>query len=62
MIVPDAAEIAESYLRLGKANASKVFPLRFESVVPLKSGTVKGEIPGFIILVDFTTMHTRIVQ
>jgi hypothetical protein len=29
MMVPDSATIAESYLRLGKAGASKVFPLRF---------------------------------
>jgi hypothetical protein len=62
MIVPDAATIAESYLRLGKTDASKVFPLRFESAVPLKCGTIKGQIPGFLVLVDFKTMRTRVVQ
>src|SRR5947209_5549936 len=47
IIVPDAAAIAENYRRLGKTSSSKVFPLRFESEVPLKSGTVSGEIAGF---------------
>jgi len=62
MIVPDAARIAKSYARLGKADASQVFPLRFESAVPLKCGTIKGEIPGFLVLVDFKTRQTRVVQ
>ncbi len=62
MIVPDAATIAKSYARLGKADATQVFPLRFESAVPLKCGAVKGQIPGFLVLVDFKTMQTRVVQ
>jgi hypothetical protein len=62
MIVPDAATIAENYLRLGKTDASKGFPLRFESAVPLKCGTIKGQVPGFVVLVDFKTMRTRVVQ
>jgi hypothetical protein len=61
-IVPDAATIAENYLRFGKTDASKVFPLRFESAVPLKCGTIKGQVPGFVVLVDFKTMRTRVVQ
>jgi hypothetical protein len=62
MIVPDAATIAKSYARLGKADATQVFPLRFESAVLLKCGAVKGQIPGFLVLVDFKTMQTRIVR
>jgi hypothetical protein len=62
MIAPDAATIARSYARLGKADASQVFPLRFESAVPVRGGTIKGQIPGFLILVDFKTMQTRVVQ
>ena len=61
MIAPDVAAIAESYLRLGR-DASKVFPLRFESAVPLKCGTIKGQVPGFLVLVDIKTMQTRVVQ
>jgi hypothetical protein len=62
MIAPDAATIAKSYLRLGKADVSTVFPLRFESAVQLKCGTVTGQVPGFLVLVDFETMLTRVVQ
>src|SRR5207302_3482510 len=62
MIVPDAATIAENYARLGKADASQVFPLRFESAVPLKCRAIKGQIPGFLVLIDFKTMQTRVVQ
>ena len=61
-IAPDDTMIAQSYARLGKAGASQVFPLRFESAVPLKYGTIKGEVPGFLLLVDFKTMRTRVIQ
>jgi hypothetical protein len=61
MIVPTAQQMAESYLRLGKSSASGVFPIRFESAVPLLETQVRGEIPGFLILEDFSTMRTRVV-
>jgi hypothetical protein len=61
MIVPTPEQIAESYLRLGQSCVSKVFPIRFESAVPLRCGKVRGDIPGFLILEDFETMRTRIV-
>jgi hypothetical protein len=61
MIVPTAQQIAGSYLRLGKSSASGVFPIRFESAVPLRDRQVRGDIPGFLILEDFKTMRTRVV-
>ena len=62
MLAPDAAAIAECYARLGKEDASQVFPLHFESAVPLKCGTIRGHVPGFLVLVDFKTMQTRVLQ
>jgi hypothetical protein len=62
MIVPDDAMIAQSYARLGKTGASQVFPLHFESAVQLKYGTIKGEVQGFLVLVDFKTMRTRVIR
>jgi len=61
MIVPTAQQITESYMRLGKWSASGVFPIRFESAAPLREMQVRGEIPGFVILEDFSTMRTRVV-
>jgi hypothetical protein len=61
MIEPSAADIAESYQRLGKTSPSQVFPLRFESDVPMADGPVTGEIHGFVILEDFNSMRTRVV-
>jgi hypothetical protein len=61
MIVPTAQQINESYMRLGKSSASGVFPIRFESAVPLRETQVRGEIPGFLILEEFSTMRTRVV-
>jgi hypothetical protein len=61
MIVPTAERIAESYWRLGKLSAPEVFPIRFESAVPLRDTQVRGEIPGFVILEDFKTMRTRTI-
>jgi hypothetical protein len=62
MVAPNAATIGESYRRLAKADASQVFPLRFESAVPLKCGAIKGQVPGFVILRDLKTMQTKVVQ
>jgi hypothetical protein len=61
MLAPDQAQIAASYARLGRSSASEVFPLRFESDVELVGGPVTGELPGFMVLEDFTTMRTRVI-
>lgn len=54
-------EISESYRRLGKMSASEVFPIRFASEVSIVGGPVRGEIPGFLVLEDFSTDTVRIV-
>jgi hypothetical protein len=61
MVVPSPEHISKSYALLGKASPSQVFPLRFESEVTLVGGPVVGEVPGFVILEDFSTMRTRVV-
>jgi hypothetical protein len=62
MLSPEPAHVAASYARLGKSSASEVFPLRFASDVELAGGPVTGELPGFVVLDDFSTMATRIVR
>lgn len=61
-ISPEPALVAESYSRLGKASPAEVFPVSYESAVPLKGGNVYGEVPGFLVLEDFRTMRTRVVK
>jgi hypothetical protein len=62
IIPPDATTIARHFGRLGKARGSEVFPLRFQSDVPLSCGGIRGELPGFLIVEDMRTMRTRAVQ
>jgi hypothetical protein len=57
---PDSKRLAQSYALLGK-NAQRVFPLRFESDVPLIAGPVRGSVPGFLVMEDFQTRRTRTV-
>ena len=61
MLEPEPAYIAASYARLGKSSAAQVFPINFESDVELVGGSVKGEVPGFVVLEDFRTMRTRVI-
>lgn len=61
MVVPPPEHIAKSYALLGKTSPQQVFPIRFESDVPLAGGPIAGEAPGFVILEDFKTMRTRVV-
>lgn len=61
VIAPSEERIAQSYTVLGKS-AECVFPLAFESAVPLVGGEIKGSIPGFLILEDFRSGKTRVVQ
>jgi hypothetical protein len=57
---PDAKRLAQSYELLGR-DAERVFPLRFESEVPLAGGPARGSVPGFLVLEDFQTRRTRTV-
>lgn len=57
---PSPKRLANSYELLEK-DAKHVFPLRFESEVELVSGSVKGSVPGFLVLEDFQTRRTRTV-
>lgn len=62
VIVPPPAAIQACYLLLGKSGQDDVFPLHFESAVPLIGAQVAGTIPGFIVLTDWKTMTTRVVR
>ena len=60
MIAPDEETRASAYRKLGSTNPSDVFPVAFESDVPIAGGPVRGLIPGFIVLEDFRTGRTRV--
>lgn len=60
-VAPPPEHIAKSYALLGKTSPQQVFPLRFESDVPVIGGPIVGEVPGFLILEDFRAMRTRVV-
>jgi len=57
---PDLKRLTRSYEWLGK-DAQDVFPLQFQSDVPLAGGPVRGSLPGFLVLEDFQTRKTRAV-
>lgn len=57
---PNEQRLARSYQLLGK-DAKSVFPVRFESEVPLVDGPATGSAPGFLVLEDFQTRRTRTV-
>jgi hypothetical protein len=61
-LAPSAEEIDASYKRLGKSSAAQVFPLKFESDVPIAGGAIQGELPGFLVLEDFKSMRTRVIK
>lgn len=51
-------DTVRAYQLLG-GDALSVFPIRFESAVPLTGGTVYGTLPGFLCLEnDFKTVRT----
>jgi hypothetical protein len=58
--VPDAKRLAQSYALLGK-DSKRVFPLRFESDVPLRGGPARGSVPGFLVMEDFQTRRAKTV-
>jgi hypothetical protein len=51
---PDATALRDKYSLLER-EASDVFPIRFESAVPLVGGPVSGLVPGFLYLDSDTT-------
>ena len=53
-------DLSDGYALLGKASPAQVFPIKFESDVPVAGGPIVGEIPGFVILEDLKTMRTRV--
>ena len=54
-------DLTYSYALLGKTSPNQVFPIKFESEVPIAGGPVAGEVPGFLVLQDFKTMRTKVV-
>jgi hypothetical protein len=60
-IKPTEKDIQTSYAVLGKA-ASKVFPVRYESDVPLIGGVVRGSIPGFLHLENWKDGKVGIIR
>ncbi len=53
--------VAMSYALLERSSPSQVFPIRFESDVPLARGPLRGELPGFLVLDDLVSMRTRAI-
>jgi hypothetical protein len=60
VIAPSRQYVNECYARLGKTGPGSVFPLHFESAVPLVGGPVEGEISGFIVTTDWARGVTRV--
>jgi hypothetical protein len=60
-IEPSQQDIRSGYAVLGKT-ASEVFPVRYESDVPLIGGVVRGSIPGFLHLEDWESNKVRIIR
>jgi hypothetical protein len=60
--MPDRAAMDASYLLLGKPDPSVVFPVRFDSDVPLECGHSSGEIDGFLFLEDLISRRTRVLR
>jgi hypothetical protein len=60
-IEPSEKDIQSNYAVLSKA-ASEVFPVRYESDVPLIDGVVRGSIPGFLHLEDWKSGKVRTIR
>jgi len=54
-------DLSNSYALLKRASPAQVFPIKFESDVPIAGGPVVRQVPGLLILEDFKTMRTRVV-
>jgi hypothetical protein len=55
-------DVAAGYSRLGKTDSAQVFPIKFESAVPLKGESVKGSIPGFLGFEDWRAGSIRVAK
>lgn len=51
VLKPTTAEVKENYQALN-SSAARLFPIKFEVLVPLRGGQNKGNIPGFLYLSD----------
>jgi hypothetical protein len=51
MFAPSKDKILESYKMLGVKNPSELFPIKFQSSVPITTGPVQGTISGFMYFV-----------
>jgi hypothetical protein len=58
---PDSTVIEQDYRSLGR-QPEKVFPVRFQSDIPLSCGELGGEIPGFLVIEDLKTRRIRVVK
>lgn len=59
---PEPSALAIAYARLGKTSAADVFPLMYESDVPIVGGPIVGTVPGFLVIEDSKTMRTRVIS
>jgi hypothetical protein len=59
---PDSTAIEQDYRILGRAKPEEVFPVRFQSDIPLSCGELGGEIPGFLVIEDLKTRRIRVVK
>jgi hypothetical protein len=59
--VPDSTAIEQDYRKLGR-QPEEVFPLRFQSDIPLSCGELGGEVPGFLVIEDLKTRRIRVVK
>lgn len=60
MVSPSSEQLIQQYKRLDR-DARQVFPLTFESQVPLVGGPVRGSLEGFMVLEDLKTRKVRIL-
>jgi len=60
-IAPKPKDVTSSYSTLGKHSRAQVFPLQFESDIPLAAGPVRGSISGFVVLEDWNLGGTSLV-
>ena len=60
IIAPSPEQKAAWYALLGGRKPQQVFPATFRSLVPLATGPVSGSIPGFVVLTDMASGHTRV--
>ena len=58
---PQRTELDDWYRRLGRT-ASQLFPLEFNSEVPLVRGPVRGTIPGFLVVQSLGNGKVEVIK